>query len=123
VGDINDLVGAVGGTIVCLELIVVLVLLIAINLGIAFGLWWVLKHTKAVRAKIAWATGKYEKAVDKGLNVAAAPVIRTTSFWRGAKAGLHRATHWPRAVQSRTAVESAALPPAPTRSEDSSRAA
>jgi len=34
------------------------------------------------------------------LNVAAAPVIVSTSFWRGAKAGLYRATHWPKTAAS-----------------------
>lgn len=110
-GDLNDFVGAVGGTIICLELIVLLVLLVAINAGLAFGLWWLLKHTKLVHEKIAWATGKYEHVVDKGLNVAAAPVIRSTSAWRGLKAGLYRATHWPRA-EVRASVAALEAPPA-----------
>ena len=99
-GSVNDFVGAVGGTIVCLELIVVLILVVAINGGVAFGLWWVLKHMKSVHEKVVWATRKYESVLDKGLNVAASPVIRTTSFWRGFKAGLYRVTHWPGTVKA-----------------------
>ncbi len=120
-GTINDFVGVVGGTIVCIELIVVLILVVAINLGIAFGLWWVLKHMKAVHEKIVWATRKYEGVLDKGLNVAASPVIRTTSFWRGFKAALHRATHWPHAAQAPRVAESVA--PAPESAGRSARAA
>jgi len=120
-GALNDFVGAVGGTIVCLELIILLVLGVAVNFAIAFGLWWVLKHMNFVHEKIAWATRKYEHVVDKSLNVAAAPVIRTTSVWRGVKAGLHRATHWPRAPRvSRPAESAVAERP---RADHSSRAA
>jgi hypothetical protein len=99
VGDVNDFAGAVGGTILTLELIVLLVLLVAINGGLAFGLWWLLKRRNWLHGKVAGVTARVEKVVDKGANISAAPVIRTASVWQGLKAGLHRATHWPRTAQ------------------------
>jgi hypothetical protein len=99
VGNVNDWAGTIGGTILGLELIIVLVIGVAINAGIAFGLYWVLKKMGWVHDKVAWALRLYEKYVEKAANVAAAPVIRGTSFWRGIRAGIHRATHWPQSTQ------------------------
>ena len=93
-GTVNDWAGAIGGTILGLELIVLLLIGVALNAGIAFGLYWVLKKMGWVRAKRIWATDLFTRYLNKGMNVIAAPVIVTTSFWRGLKAGLHRATHW-----------------------------
>jgi len=106
VGNVNAFVGALGGTILCLELLVLLLLLVAINAGMAFGLWFVLKKMGFVHRKLAWATGRVESIVDKASNIAAAPVIRTTSAWRGLRATAYRATHWP----PRPAVTAAPAP-------------
>lgn len=97
-GNINDWAGTIGGTILGIELIVLVLILALLNAGLAFGLWWVLKKMGWVHEKVTWATGLVQKYVDKGANIVAAPVIRTTSFWRGLKAGAYRATHWPRRV-------------------------
>ncbi len=109
-GTLNDWAGAIGGTVLGIELILLLIIGVALNAGIAFGLYWVLKKMGWVHEKIAWATRLNEKYVDIAANVAAAPVIRTTSFWRGIKAGVRRATHWPQATGP------VALLPAPTAS-------
>lgn len=93
--NINDVVGAIGGTILCLELIVLLLILVGINAGLFLGLRWVLGRTGWAHEKIAWALGLVTRYVEKGAGLAAAPVIVGTSAWRGLKAGLHRATHWP----------------------------
>ncbi len=94
-GSVNDWAGAVGGTILCLELIVLLLILVAINAGMAFGLWWVAKKMGWVHEKRIWVQGLIQKWSDRAMGVAAEPVIRGTSTWRGLKAGLYRATHWP----------------------------
>jgi hypothetical protein len=115
-GTVNNWVGAIGGTILVLELIVVLILLVAINLGLALLLRWVLRKRGVVHEKIVWAQALVDRFVNKGAGVAAAPVIRTTSAWRGLKATYRRALHWPKPV--------AALPPAEKQlQEDPSRAA
>lgn len=95
-GDLTDTVGTIGGTILCIELIGLVVVLVAINAGLVFGLRWVLVKADWTRGKIDWATGLVNKYVDKGANIAAAPVIVTSSVWSGLKAGLYRATHWPK---------------------------
>ncbi len=105
-GKVNDWVGTIGGTILGIELIVLLLLAVALNAVLAFVLWWVLRKTGWVHEKITWLLGIEEKAVNRVAGVAAAPVIRTTSAWRGLKAGLHRATHWPH-----RRAEQPALPP------------
>jgi len=116
-GTVNNWVGAIGGTILVLELIIVLILLVAINLGLALLLRWVLRKRGMVHEKIVWAQGLVDRFVNKGADIAAAPVIRTTSIWRGLKATYHRALHWPK---SRVA----ALPPAEKQVQaDPSRAA
>lgn len=94
-GTVNDIAGVIGGTILCLELIVLLLLLVAINGGLAFGLWWVARKMGFVREKRIWAMGLVQKWSDRAMRLAAEPVIRGTSVWRGLKAGLYRATHWP----------------------------
>jgi hypothetical protein len=95
-GTVNDWAGAIGGTILGIELILLVLVLVLLNAGLAFGLWWVLKKMGWVHEKVTWATGLLEKVVDRSANIVAAPVIRTTSFWRGLKAGVYRATHWPK---------------------------
>ena len=95
-GDLTDTVGTIGGTILCIELIGLVVVLVAINAGLVFGLRWVLGKAGWTRGKIDWATGLVNKYVDKGANIAAAPVIVTSSVWSGLRAGLYRATHWPK---------------------------
>jgi hypothetical protein len=95
-GTLNTWLGDIGGTILGLELIVLLVLLTALNGALAFGLWWVLRKMNWVHGKVSWASGLVTRTVDKGANIAAEPVIRGTSLWRGGKAALNRATHWPR---------------------------
>jgi hypothetical protein len=97
-GTVNDWAGAIGGTILGIELVVLMLIIVVLNAGLAYGLWWVLKKMGWVHEKITWATGLVQKYVDRGANIVAAPVIRTTSFWRGLKAGVYRATHWPRRV-------------------------
>lgn len=94
-GDLTDTVGTIGGTILCIELVGVVVVLLAINAGLIFGLRWVLGKADWTRGKIDWAAGLVNTYVDKGANIAAAPVIVTSSVWSGIKAGMYRATHWP----------------------------
>jgi|GEM_PF-2270175 len=115
-GDLTDTVGTIGGTILCIELIGLVVVLVAINAGLVFGLRWVLGKADWTRGKIDWATGLVNKYVDKGANIAAAPVIVTSSVWSGLKAGLYRATHWPKSrtlALSQTLVTSARPLPKP----------
>ena len=97
-GTLNTWLGDIGGTILGFELIVLLVLLTALNGALAFGLWWVLCKMNWVHGKVSWASGLVTRTVDKGANIAAEPVIRCTSLWRGSKAALNRAVHWPRAT-------------------------
>ena len=104
-GTVNDWVGAIGGTLLVLELIVVLILLVAINLGLALGLRWVLRKQGMVHEKIVWAQNLVDRYVNKGAGLAAAPVIRTTSAWRGIKASYRRALHWPAAAPALPPVE------------------
>src|SRR5579862_7775604 len=118
-GSLNDIVGVIGGTILCLELIVVILLLLGLNAGLAFGLRWILRKSEWMHSKIEWALGLVTKNVDRGMNVIAAPVILSTSAWRGLKAGLYRATHWPASATQPTAVLPASVPTA----KDSTRAA
>jgi hypothetical protein len=47
-----------------------------------------------VHEKVALGRALTERYVDRGANLVAAPVIVTTSAWRGLKVGLYRATHW-----------------------------
>ena len=94
-GNVNDWAGTIGGTLLGLELIVLLLILVAINAGLAFGLFWVLRKTDWVHTKIGIGQGLVGKVVDRGTRVAVMPVIVSTSVWRGLKAGLYRATHWP----------------------------
>jgi hypothetical protein len=112
VGKVNDFVGAVGGAILGVELVVVVLLLAVFNAALAYVLWWVLKKVSWAHEKITWATGKVTGAVDTGANIVAAPVIRTTSAWRGLKAGLHRITHWPSRPSASTVAPTA--PPSPS---------
>lgn len=95
-GTVNDWLGAIGGAILGIELIVLLVILVGINAGLAFGLRWVLRKTGMVHQKNQQIRVLVEKYVNRGAAVVASPVIVTTSVWRGLKAGLYRATHWPR---------------------------
>jgi hypothetical protein len=106
-GTVNDFVGAVGGAILGIELVVVVLLLAVFNAALAYVLWWVLKKVSWAHEKITWATGKVSGAVDTGANIVAAPVIRTTSAWRGLKAGWHRITHWPSQPSSAPTAEMA----------------
>jgi hypothetical protein len=99
-GTINDWAGAIGGTILGIELLVALLILVVINAGIAYGLWWVAKKMGLVHEKRVWLQGLIQKWTDRATSVAAEPVIRSTSAWRGLKAGLYRATHWPRRLPS-----------------------
>jgi uncharacterized membrane protein YedE/YeeE len=94
-GNVNDWVGTLGGTILGLELIVLLLVLVAINAGLAFLLMLALRKMGWVHDKIVFAQGLQAKFLDRGTRIAAMPVIVSTSVWRGFKAGLHRATHWP----------------------------
>ncbi|HWE62314.1 MAG TPA: hypothetical protein VHB98_11440 [Chloroflexota bacterium] len=94
-GQINDWLGTIGGAILALELIVLLLILVGINAALALGLRWALRKSTFVHEKITWARALAVRYVDKGANLVAAPVIITTSAWRGLKAGLYRATHWP----------------------------
>ena len=110
--DLTDTVGTIGGTILCIELIGLVLVLVAINAGLIFGLRWVLGKADWTRGKIDWATGLVNKYVDKGANIAAAPVIVTSSVWSGLKAGLYRATHWPK---SRTLALSQTVAVTPAR--------
>ncbi|MGH2389251.1 MAG: hypothetical protein ACRDIE_13690 [Chloroflexota bacterium] len=103
-GTVNTWVGAIGGTILVLELIVLLILLIALNVVLALVLRWVLRKQNMVHEKIEWARALVERYVNKGAGLAAAPVIRTTSTWRGAKTAAYRALHWPTRVRSRPAM-------------------
>lgn len=96
IGDINNVAGVIGGTILCLELLGLLLVLVAINGGLAFGLRWVLRKMGFVHEKTTWAVGLVDRYVNKGMNIVAAPVIVGTSAWRGVKAGLRRLTHRPR---------------------------
>ena len=100
--------------------------LVAINAGLVFGLRWVLGKAGWTRGKIDWITGLINKYVDKGANIAATPVIVTSSVWSGLKAGLYRATHWPksRAVSlPQTVVVTQARPLPKTADGGPSRAA
>lgn len=94
-GNVNDWAGTIGGTILGLELIVLLLVLVAINAGLAFGLLWVLRKMGWVHDKIVFAQGLQAKLLDRGTRAAAMPVILSTSAWRGLKVGLYRATYWP----------------------------
>ena len=94
-GTLNTWVGGIGGTILVLELIVFLILLVALNAVLFFLLRWALRKQGLVHEKLTWVLTKVDSVVNKGAGVAAAPVIRTTSVWRGLKAATHRATHWP----------------------------
>ncbi len=94
-GNVNDWAGTIGGTILGLELIVLLLILVAINAGLALGLLWILRKMGWVHDKIVLAQALQAKFLDRGTRAAAMPVIASTSLWRGLKAGLHRATHWP----------------------------
>ena len=98
-GTVNTWVGAIGGAILGIELILGLIVLVAINLVLALGLRWVLRKQGLVHDKITWALSLVDRSVNKGAGVAATPVIKSTSVWRGLKAALHRATHWPKAAQ------------------------
>ena len=100
-GAVNDAAGVIGGTILCLLLIIMLLLMVAINGGLAFGLWWVAKKMGWVHEKRVWAMALAQKWSDRAMALAAEPVIRGTSLWRGFKAGLYRATHWPRSERPR----------------------
>lgn len=104
-GTVNNWVGAIGGAILAIELIVALILLVAINLGLALVLRWVLRKQSMVHEKIAWAQALVDRFVIKGAGLAAAPVIRTTSSWRGVKAVCRRALHWPAPAPAVQAVE------------------
>lgn len=101
-GKINDWVGAIGGTIVVLELLILLVVLVGINFGLVLGLRWVRGKMSFVREKRLTGQSLVTKYVDRGASVVATPVIVSTSVWRGVKAGLYRATHWP--VNAQTPV-------------------
>jgi hypothetical protein len=111
-GTVNDWVGAIGGTILVLELIVALILLVAINLGLALVLRWALRKRGMVHEKIVWAQALVDRFVNKGAGVAAAPVIRTTSAWRGLKATYRRALHWPKPPASLLPAEKQPRPDA-----------
>jgi hypothetical protein len=104
-GTVNDWVGAIGGTILVLELILLLILLIALNVVLALLLRWVLRKQRLVHEKITWARALVERYVNKGANLAAAPVIRTTSGWRGLKAACRRALRRPAGARSQPVVE------------------
>lgn len=93
-GKINDIVGAIGGTIMVLELIILIVVFIAIDVALLIGLRWVRGKETWVREKRQFGQSLVTRYVDRGAGIAAAPVIVCTSAWRGFKAGLHRATHW-----------------------------
>ncbi len=94
-GTLNTWVGGIGGTILVLELIVMLVLMVALNVVIVLVLRWVLRKQVLVPATLTWALAHVHRVVNNGAGLAAAPVIRTTSAWRGLRAAMHRATHWP----------------------------
>ena len=114
IGDINNIAGVIGGTILCLELISLLLVLVAINGGLAFGLRWVLGKMGFVHEKTTWALGLVDRYVNKGMNIIAAPVIVGTSVWRGVKAGMHRLTHWPRpAAPAPPVITGVATPTSP----------
>lgn len=104
-GEINDWVGAIGGTILVLELIVLLILLAGINLALALLLRWVLRKRGMVHEKIVWAQALVDRFVNKGADVAAAPVIRTTSAWRGLQAGFRRALRRPKPAPALPLIE------------------
>lgn len=107
-GQVNAWVGTIGGVIIVFELIVLLLILVAINGALVFGLRWVLRKRGIVHEKVTWARALVVRYVDRGANLAAAPVIVTTSVWRGLKVSLYRATHWP----AGRAASSATPPPA-----------
>ena len=94
-GTLNTWVGAIGGTILVLELILMLVLLVALNVVLVLVLRWAMRKQGLVHEKLTWALAHVDRVVNKGAGLAAAPVIRTTSVWRGLKAATHRVTHWP----------------------------
>jgi hypothetical protein len=104
-GTVNDWVGAIGGTILVLELILLLILLIALNVVLALLLRWALRKQGLVHQKITWARGLVERYVNKGANLAAAPVIRTTSGWRGLKAACRRVLNRPVGARSQPGLE------------------
>ncbi|HEY8283691.1 MAG TPA: hypothetical protein VIJ28_04835 [Chloroflexota bacterium] len=104
-GTLNTWVGAIGGTILVLELIVALILLVALNGVLFFALRWVLRKQGLAHEKITWAQGHVDRLVNKGAGLAAAPVIRVTSAWRGLKAATHRATHWPKTARPAAQTE------------------
>ena len=127
IGDVNNIAGVIGGAILCLELIGLLLVLVAINGGLAFGLRWVLGKMGFVHEKTNWALGLVDRYVNKGMNIIAAPVIVGTGAWRGLKAGLHRLTHWPASARPVLPASSGAAGPAqpsePPATPGSSRAA
>jgi len=110
-GTLNTWVGGIGGTVLVLELIVMLILLVALNVVLVLVLRWVLRKQGLAHEKITWALAHVDRVVNKGAGLAAAPVIRTTSAWRGLKAAMRRATHWP-------AREQVAVPASTTALED-----
>jgi len=109
-GTLNTWVGAIGGTILVLELIVALVLLVALNAVLFLLLRWVLRKQGLAHEKLTWALALVDRIVNKVAGLAAAPVIRTTSAWRGLKAVTHRATHWPATARA-LATTAEPLPP------------
>jgi hypothetical protein len=120
-GTVNDWVGAIGGTILAIELVVLCLILLLITAALAYGLWWVLKKMNLVHEKVSWATALLQKYTDKAAAIVAAPVIRTTSVWRGLKAGIYRATHWPR--RQRVIVATAPSQTGPEAEKKATRAA
>jgi len=122
---INDWAGGIGGAILCLELIVLLLIMVAINAGLAFGLYWLLRKVGWAHEKIEWGRGLVHKYVDKGANIVAAPVILTSSAWSGLKVGLYRATHWPKtpAAGNKVSTQMDVAQPAAKTAGDTTRAA
>jgi hypothetical protein len=109
-GNVNDVVGTIGGVILAIELILLVLVLLAITAGLAIGLAWVRGQMGLVHEKIELVRSLQAKYVDRGTRAIATPVIVSTSTWRGLKAGVYRATHWSRVVE---APPSSALPVAP----------
>jgi hypothetical protein len=99
-GNVNDVVGIIGGVILAIELILLVLVLLVITAGIALGLAWVRGKMGLVHEKIELVRSLQAKYVDRGTRAIAMPVIVSTSVWRGLKAGVYRATHWPRMVQA-----------------------
>ena len=116
-GTVNNVVGTIGGVIMVFELIALLLLLIGVNVVLLIALRWVRRKRTWVSEKRTVGQSLIHRYVDRAADIAAAPVIWSSSAWSGLKAGLHRATHWER-LPAATGIQTPQL----TTGEDAPRA-